>query len=209
AINAKVPTSRRNNLNNSCFQPALRYRVVPSRASGPTQGVGSTARRAASLSQLLSFEREPRTEALASRRRRVRARGGEALLMIAQQQLDKPQAASEGAASRVAACGPEGRWREAVDMVEELRKGGVTPSHSVNSALVRVLLQSDKVLMAADALELAIAEDDRRQVSVDVSLQVMKGLLGAKNHSRVIAIYRLLRVRGYIGRGGRGNARMT
>lgn len=35
-------------------------------------------------------------------------------------------------------------------MVEELRKGGVTPSHSVNSALVRVLLQSDKVLMAAD-----------------------------------------------------------
>ena len=35
-------------------------------------------------------------------------------------------------------------------MVEELRKEGVTPSHSVNSALVRVLLQSDKVLMAAD-----------------------------------------------------------
>lgn len=35
-------------------------------------------------------------------------------------------------------------------MVEELRKGGVTPSPSVNSALVRVLLQSDKVLMAAD-----------------------------------------------------------
>lgn len=35
-------------------------------------------------------------------------------------------------------------------MVEELRKSGVTPSHSVNSALVRVLLQSDKVLMAAD-----------------------------------------------------------
>lgn len=48
-------------------------------------------------------------EALGSRRRRVRARGGgDALLMIAQQQLDKPQAASEGAAARVAACGPEG-----------------------------------------------------------------------------------------------------
>lgn len=59
------------------------------------------------------------------------------------------------------------------------------------------------------ALELALAEDERRQLSVDVSLQVMKGLLGSKKHSRVIAIYRLLRVKGYIGRGGRGNARMT
>ena len=59
------------------------------------------------------------------------------------------------------------------------------------------------------ALELALAEDERRQLPVDVSLQVMKSLLGAKNHSRVIAIYRLLRVKCYIGRGGRGNARMT
>ena len=30
--------------------------------------------------------------------------------MIVQQQLDKPQAASEGAATRVAACGPEGMF---------------------------------------------------------------------------------------------------
>ena len=44
---------------------------------------------------------------------------------------------------------------------------------------------------------------------MDVSLQVMKAMLGAKNHSRVIEIYRILRVRGYIGRGGRSNARMT
>lgn len=109
AINAKVPSSRSNNLN-WCFQPALRYRVVPSRSSGAIQDVGSTARNTARHIQLPPFEGEPRTEALGSRRRRVRARGEEALLMIAQQQLDKPQAASGGAASRVAACGPEGAF---------------------------------------------------------------------------------------------------
>ena len=107
AINAKAPPSRSDKLN-SCFHPALRYRVVPSRAAGAAQGMGSTARRAARRSQFLPFEGEPSTETPGSRRRRVRARGEEALLMVAQQQLDKPQAASEGVASRVAACGPEG-----------------------------------------------------------------------------------------------------
>lgn len=45
------------------------------------------------------------------------------MLMIAQQQLDKPQAASEGAASRVAACGPEGVFRVHGGAIHKSRRG--------------------------------------------------------------------------------------
>ena len=43
-----------------------------------------------------------------------------------------------------------GRWREAVDAVEAMRRGGVEPSQRVYAALVRLLLRSQQVLVAAN-----------------------------------------------------------
>lgn len=42
-----------------------------------------------------------------------------------------------------------------------------------------------------------------------MGLDLMKQLIAAKNNQRVLAVYRLLRVRGYIGRGNQSRARVT
>lgn len=58
-------------------------------------------------------------------------------------------------------------------------------------------------------LETAIADDKGRRIAGQVGLDVMKQLIAAKSHQRVLAVYRLLRVRGYIGRGNQNRARVT
>ena len=51
--------------------------------------------------------------------------------------------------------------------------------------------------------------DVDKRLPIEISLQVMKHLLGSKEHSRVIRLYRSLRVRRYIGQGSRAGARAT
>lgn len=58
-------------------------------------------------------------------------------------------------------------------------------------------------------LETAIAGDRGRRIAGQVGLDVMKQLIAAKSNQRVLAVYRLLRVRGYIGRGNQNRARVT
>lgn len=58
-------------------------------------------------------------------------------------------------------------------------------------------------------LETAIASDKGRRIAGQVGLDVMKQLITAKSHQRVLVVYRLLRVRGYIGRGNQNRARVT
>lgn len=54
-----------------------------------------------------------------------------------------------------------------------------------------------------------MVRDEGKRMPLELILQVMKHLLGAKEHSRVIRLYRRLRMRCLIGQGSRASARMT
>lgn len=54
-----------------------------------------------------------------------------------------------------------------------------------------------------------MASDKASKIPGQVGLDVMKQLIAAKSHHRVLTVYRLLRVHGYIGRGNQSRARVT
>lgn len=54
-----------------------------------------------------------------------------------------------------------------------------------------------------------MARDEGKRIPLELVLQVMKHLLEAKDHSRVIRLYRILRMGRLIGQGSRASARMT
>lgn len=61
-------------------------------------------------------------------------------------------------------------------------------------------------------LKTGIADDRARRIPGQVGLEVMKHLIADKrqeSNKRVLDVYRLLRMRGYIGRGGPERARVT
>lgn len=61
-------------------------------------------------------------------------------------------------------------------------------------------------------LTTAIADDRARRIPGQLGLEVMKHLIAEKkqdSNKRVLDVYRLLRMRGYIGRGGPERARVT
>eukprot|EP00752_Nemacystus_decipiens_P007447 g6656.t1 len=190
--------------------------------------------RTSSVLRGLPFERGSGGDDPGPRRRRVRARGGSALCMMARtpgQQLRnaKPPPVSAGGVgigaaaparapalenpremiAAIYACEGGGEWLEAMEIVENSRKAGVKPTPTVYTALIRVLLRWGRPENAADVLDTAIADDKGRRIAGQVGLDVMKQLIAAKSHQRVLDVYRLLRVRGYIGRGNQTRARVT
>lgn len=58
-------------------------------------------------------------------------------------------------------------------------------------------------------LKTAIDDDKGRRFPAQAGLEVMKQLIVAKSHKRVLDVYRLLRMRGYIGRGTQAKAKVT
>ncbi|CBJ28825.1 conserved unknown protein [Ectocarpus siliculosus] len=109
----------------------------------------------------------------------------------------------------MSACEAGGQWREAMEIVERSRKVTGTPTPTVYIALVRLLLRCGQAEAAADVLNTAIVDDRARRIPGQVGLDVMKQLIAGKCFKRVLEVYRMLRVRGYIGRGRNSRARLT
>ncbi|CAM9902019.1 unnamed protein product [Scytosiphon promiscuus] len=99
-----------------------------------------------------------------------------------------------------------------MEILERSRKTAGTPTPAIYIALIRLLLRCGRGENAADVLKTGIADDRARRIPGQVGLEVMKQLIAEKrqeSNQRVLDVYRLLRMRGYIGRGGPERARVT